>query len=397
LLPACGPAEEPKIDPRDTADSLASIDTAARDADGDGWWAQDGDCDDNDATVNPEAEELCDGIDNDCDGEIDEGFGAYYYNDEDGDGYGDLATGTWFTCEQPANVVSDATDCDDTHAAINPAATEVCDGVDNDCDGEVDEEQSAGTWYADADGDGLGDGSTAVTSCDPIDGWVTTAGDCDDTDAGVQSCTSCQDILDRGLSAGDGVYSIDPCGGAAFDAWCDMSTDGGGWTLAGWQAADATTSLGLSVRNAPGDADWSVDLACVEYSEIMVFNWTFGEVEQQYEGPGTWSETAINLVLGDIGTAFKHGTYGPTDSLIVMGCVDYSYSGGLYPEYACDSDWESGVRGHLADYAGEYCGDRLDYTWAWSDGSACTHRGEAYDWGYALRGHDTSGGNGVGD
>ncbi|HND34249.1 MAG TPA: hypothetical protein PLA94_29810, partial [Myxococcota bacterium] len=102
--------------------------------------------------------------------------------------------------------------------------------------------------------------------------------------------------------------------------------------------------------------------------------------------PSTWNQTSLNITIGPLGSAFKHGTYGPSNSRIVMGCVDYNYSGGNNNSWACDSDNQRSAKGHLADYAGEYCaGARLDYTWAWSNGSTCSQRGVAYSWGYAIR------------
>lgn len=54
-------------------------------------------------------------------------------------------------------------DCDDAHATVNPDAPELCDGLDNNCDGEIDDDPDDGsTWFADADGDGAGDDATAV-------------------------------------------------------------------------------------------------------------------------------------------------------------------------------------------------------------------------------------------
>jgi hypothetical protein len=75
------------------------------------------DCDDGDTSISPEASEVCDGVDNDCDGPIDEN------EDRDGDGY--------------FGVCGD--DCNDGNGSINPGATEVCDGIDNDCDTVVDD------------------------------------------------------------------------------------------------------------------------------------------------------------------------------------------------------------------------------------------------------------------
>jgi hypothetical protein len=145
------------------------------------------DCDDLDASAFPGGSEVCDGADNDCDSEIDEddaADAAAWYADTDGDGYGD-ATNIDVSCAIKSGYVSDATDCDDTDAAVNPAATEVCDGADNDCDGSVDESDAADalTWYADLDGDGFGDAGNSIIACDAPTGFISNATDCDDTAA----------------------------------------------------------------------------------------------------------------------------------------------------------------------------------------------------------------------
>jgi len=97
------------------------------------------DCDDNNANAFPGNTEVCDGVDNNCDGNIDEGLPLNtYYRDSDNDTYGDPNV-TTSSCSAPAGYVLDNTDCDDSNAAINPGATEICDGVDNNCDGNIDE------------------------------------------------------------------------------------------------------------------------------------------------------------------------------------------------------------------------------------------------------------------
>jgi hypothetical protein len=116
--------------------------TAANDRDGDGHLAAingGDDCDDGDAQVHPGAEERCNGVDDDCDGETDEGVAQTptWYPDEDGDGYGDGASGV-SSCLAPEGWTDDATDCDDHDATIHPEAEEWCDGIDTDCDGEDD-------------------------------------------------------------------------------------------------------------------------------------------------------------------------------------------------------------------------------------------------------------------
>ena len=102
------------------------------DLDGDGYAKVD-DCDDNNSSVNPNAQELCDGVDNNCDGQIDEGLKTTFYEDADGDGYGNPHV-TTNACSQPSGYVANNTDCNDTNAAVNPGATEIKkNGIDDDC------------------------------------------------------------------------------------------------------------------------------------------------------------------------------------------------------------------------------------------------------------------------
>jgi hypothetical protein len=107
------------------------------DADGDGWWTG-SDCNDADPLINPWAVELCDGIDNDCDGPADENAGDSYYPDADGDGYGDDGAMV-LSCTPIPDMLTQGGDCDDTDPLVNPLGTETCNGFDDDCDGQVDE------------------------------------------------------------------------------------------------------------------------------------------------------------------------------------------------------------------------------------------------------------------
>jgi hypothetical protein len=104
-----------------------------------GWSDEADDCDDSDANAFPGAEETCNGVDDDCDGNIDEGATTRRWVDADGDGYGDKFQPVDVCGEEPGTADNDD-DCDDGDAAVNPAAAEAPgDGVDNDCDGAVDE------------------------------------------------------------------------------------------------------------------------------------------------------------------------------------------------------------------------------------------------------------------
>jgi hypothetical protein len=147
------------------------------------------DCDDADAAINPDAVEICDSVDNDCDALVDEddpdlADAGTWYTDADADGFGDTASPE-SACTQPSGTVEVGDDCDDADASVNPDASELCDGVDNDCDGTTDEDEAidAATWYADADADGYGDADSAAQACTQPTGFVADSSDCDDADA----------------------------------------------------------------------------------------------------------------------------------------------------------------------------------------------------------------------
>ncbi|MBM4365434.1 MAG: hypothetical protein FJ102_04415 [Deltaproteobacteria bacterium] len=151
-----------------------------------GYTADDTDCDDSDAAVSPVGTEMCNGYDDDCDGEADESTAldaATWFADGDSDGYGDPGIGV-AACSQPSGYVADDTDCDDTDGAEYPGATEYCDGDDDNCDGEVDEDTAADvlTWYADRDRDSFGNASASDIDCEQPSGYVADSTDCDDTD-----------------------------------------------------------------------------------------------------------------------------------------------------------------------------------------------------------------------
>jgi hypothetical protein len=226
-----------------------------KDADGDGFKA-DEDCNDNDDTVNEGATEICDGIDNNCDGKVDEGQLSTFFKDVDGDGFGDqndqlaacsppegyvaVDSGDDFDCDDanpaihPGASEDDCTDpvdyncdgstgfedadgdgwaacldCDDSDGDRSPGATEVCDDLDNNCNGVVDLDASATpTWYLDYDGDGYGDPTVSVAVCDPPARFVSDSSDCDDSSelalpGGIEVCDGYDNDCDGTIDGPD--------------------------------------------------------------------------------------------------------------------------------------------------------------------------------------------------
>ncbi len=220
------------------AAACSDVSIAEADHDSDGYTEDEGDCNDQDVDVHPGAQEICDAIDNDCDGEIDEGFDV----DED----------TFTVCGPDGLDGTEDDDCNDTDASINPLAPEVhCDGIDNDCNDETsDEPDGDGDGYSicedcddedaelnfdDEDGDGFGTCEDDCNDHDPDenpadedeDGASSCDGDCDDADAalnlddvdgdGWSTCDGDCDDDDAALSLDDG----DADGHTTCDGDCD--------------------------------------------------------------------------------------------------------------------------------------------------------------------------------
>ncbi len=213
--------------PDDCDDQDATVGGKAKvfpDADGDGVGARPetvgcagakgfarkaGDCDDTDFAVSPQAAEVCDGKDNNCDGRVDEGAAPRrWFLDTDLDGYG--SGGRVTSCTQPAGYADRLGDCAPSDPAVNPGAAEVCDGLDNNCDGVTDEGLTV-VASPDADGDGWGSGVGGGVVCTVPAGWAPD-GDCDDANAAVHpgAAEDCTDGLDNGclgMDETDTVYA----------------------------------------------------------------------------------------------------------------------------------------------------------------------------------------------
>ena len=325
------------------------------------------DCDDTNPDAHPDGVEVCDelGVDEDCNGVANdqdvgvdaENTGTAWYQDGDGDGFGDASDPTW-ACEDPSvgSVVymTEGTDCDDNDRSVNPDATEVCDGgqTDEDCDGLVDDDDpdldttSLVDWYPDEDGDGHGQPeSTAVQSCLPPTetGWADTDDDCDDDDETVypgapELCdgrtTDC-----RGKTAAEGVSFIDADG---------VSTDLTDTFNNGTEASPVIYTLKDPGTLVVCDGTWYVHLA-VAADEVTIMGEPSSDAVMDNAGRGRALDVRDNAVtLKDItltggytsrgaGIACEGGSLVATDVNLV-GNDATSLGGALHLSEGCQAE-----------------------------------------------------------
>ena len=287
--------------------------------------------------------EICNGVDDDGDGEVDElddvADATSWYLDGDSDGYGDPNTET-VACDPPADHVADGTDCDDGNAAVNPGAYEGCSGVDDDCDGLIDDADPDldvdQFFYDDDDGDGYGDPATLQSLCEQPKGTVTNGDDCDDTDEAVYP--GAPDICDGVATDCDnpqeaGLATFFDAKGVAVDVSAELAA-GTAKAPVAWTAPAAGT-LGLCAGT------WYATITGSE-GELWIDGGGLEDTVLDAAGTGTAIDagSAERIVVHDLSITAGHGTSGgglsATDAdvdltrVLITGSTADEHGGGVF-------------------------------------------------------------------
>ena len=351
-----------------------------------------GDCDDTRPDIHPDAIEICDGLDNNCDGATDGEDAAdvsTWYLDADLDGHG-AGEGLIESCNPGLGYADMNDDCDDARSDTHPGATELCDALDNDCDTVIDNGLSLVTHYRDVDGDGFGDATITLEACAVPEGYTAADGDCHDGSAVTYpgATEACDDGLDNNCDGAADCDDVDDCRETTASCWvcgdgyldpgeecddggtasgdgcssmCVSETDLSGLETS-WSSADRTVYVWKSNSSEPIS---SYDNFCEERGLAWFTPDNAADAQKAItdlyarDGHHTWIITKNNTTKGSTAT---WGGY--TVSVNEPNCMDES-----------SSDF-SAIRKHGCSM----CDPDRPSSHGYSDSTRCWDSSHSYDW-----------------
>lgn len=332
-----------------------------------------GDCDDDDPAVNPDATEACNGVDDNCNDNTDEGSVTEFHLDADGDGFGD-SNAALEGCDDhpPDGYVRDDSDCDDTASTVFPGGTEICNEVDDDCDSVVDEEAiDAASWYYDRDDDSYGDSANVEVACDiPSANHVEDGTDCDDSYADTHP--GADEVCDDRDNDCDGESDEDASDASTW--YYDADDDGLG-------DADNSTTACAQPANYLSDAsdcnDGVVDVTPGDSCRILFY----GPGELYEADYAEWLGYSIEVWDEATWRAAAEEDYWPFGA-IVVGDGNGAISDDLQALYETRATWSVAIQGNIV-VAGM---DPSDH-WAHNTTAAGSFLPNVLDW--VVHGHGT--------
>ena len=301
------------------------------------------DCDDTKASIHPGAVEICDGLDNNCNGLTDEGVQGVYYADADKDGYG---TGAGSAQCGPTTAFSATLsgDCDDTNAAVHPLATEICNGIDDNCNGLTDEGVAPGTFYQDADGDGFGNAAVTAAACIAAVGYVANSSDCNDANAAIHPGASeicdgvdnnCDGQTDEGLPTGTWWPDADTDGYGASAGPSISGCELPGYVTSSTDCNDASAAIHPGVAEVCGNGiddncNGQTDEGCVTACAATVLdglNKSGDATLANKASDGGWVWDSAGEWTATQGTSHQYLRWGAISSGCGAGCGYWATSG----------------------------------------------------------------------